>query len=597
MGSRLRLLLTALSIVGVCIVVFSVPFLYSNDGPQHLLGAYVHRFYERFDEVWYLNEPLTDHGYRELVELLLGFQDPFAAHQTALAIIGALYVLGWSRLGSVLRPGSSGWEVPPIASLFVAKCYFWGFIPFLCSLALAPWMLSVVWQRRLVRPLDILVVGGLLMIMVQIHPFPPAIVGMFLVGQSICERDGRFFVRLAATGFLPAAYTLYISRLSGSATGEVEFVIDTNPLAFAFEELIPGDGVGQFFFALLMLVVIVLAIAGEGRRTVVLRLAVGAWLLSLAAPDNIPGWEVLGARFAPFLIPLALCAVNQLEMNQRQGPLMWRITSWARWSLAPLGAMAAIAHGFHARAASKAIFDDVHPLYVAIEAGLPDFATADWDLTVLRGPSGGPFSLVETHGPMTHVPQLLAMTRRGRPNWTQASTPALHHLLRPGLVAPHPAGGRAKLGEYVRFWGDGAGRQREVALATYLASQFTALVYVVIADPAEGPLLEDLGFPVHQTFPVDDIRIGYLTTFEGCTVTIQVDSPVADVVELGLAFDDEPYSLIPIGAGRTDLLLEHYPCGRWWVRTELGCTADPRSLVDVYGQDTHLVCRNTAPGR
>jgi hypothetical protein len=594
MGSRLRLLLTALSIVGVCVVVFSVPFLYSNDGPQHLLGAYVHRFYERFDEVWYLNEPLTDHGYRELVELLLGFQDPFAAHQTALAIIGALYVLGWSRLGSVLRPGSSGWEVPPIASLFVAKCYFWGLIPFLFSLALAPWMLSWVWRRRLERPLDIVVVGGLLIIMVQIHPFPPALAGLFLVVQAVCERDLRFLARLAAAGFLAGAYALYISKLSiPTSGGSVDFAFDAEPLGFFFGELIPDDTAGQAFLGLLMVSVIGLAIVG-GRGALILRLAVAGWIVSLGVPDNVPGWEILSARFAPFFVPVALCAAFQLE-PARMASRAKRIGAWAYRSLAPLGVLTALAHGLHARTSSTEIFDDVHPFFTALESALPDFFDADWDLVILRGSL--PLVLDDTHGPIGHLAQLVAMTKRGRPNWSQASGGSLHHLARPRVDGTHPAAGRAKLGEYAMLWNLTPPAQREQQLAAYLANLYTALVYVFVADPAERPLLEDLGFLVHQTLPLDATRVAFLTTFEGCTVSMAFESPVADVVELGIAPDEDPYALLPIGAGRTDLLFEHYPCGRWWVRPELGCTADPRSLVDVYGQDTHLVCRNTAPGR
>jgi hypothetical protein len=551
-------------------VIWLPGYQFTNDGPQHLLGAIVHATYEssplELDQTWFLNEPLTDHGFRELVQAftLLGF-GPWAANNWAIVALFLMWCGGWWALGRQV-------DSPPLSNavagvLFFSKFYWFGLWPFMSAAAVVPWLLTWFLHTRLGRVVDIVVFGGGMLLVVHAHPLPAVILGGICLASL--RNSTEFFFLVGAS--LPAALlTLAIRGFSPPAVGAFEWAYEASWLAIIFGEYLPGFGVSQ-----LLLVVLLGAALIIPAPLVNVRLSVVALSLILggiALPDNIPGWEIVGPRLLTFGVPLLLVCAR------------------TRWGAVVqlLAAVFVVVHVVGAVGFANETEKRYRPTYEALRV-VNRFGPIDWELHILDGEWDGPERQIEKYSGFAHMGQVLALEKGGRPAFTQATNRGLHHILAPPYPDRHLGHSTGTiLGEWARFWtGDEPSEARAVRLAEYFSRVRPSERHVVIAQSTDLPLLERVGLRYQKVgdVPGAEIVVGSLA---GCDVAVLVGAQGSgDVAEIGIAPSEAPIDILPLRAGRNEFSLEGYPCGRWWVRVIDGCStrADGRSIVDNFSGD------------
>lgn len=570
---HLAAILFSLSLLVGCGVIFGVGFQFTNDGPQHLLGAYVHQYYAEsglsFDETWLMNEPLTDHGFRELVQLsLTAGLSVFQANNVAVLVMFSMWSFGWSAL--LMRLGGSANMAPALVVVFFSGPYWFGLWPFLFSVSIVPMVILVALRSNLRRRIDLFAFAGLLLIQVHAHPFPAVLAGLCAVAVA----GPRFQVFVAGA---PAALLAALIADS-SKSGEVEWhATDSGIGGAVIGDFLTGFPASQFLVFVLVAVSLISAFfSGPSVRR---RISVIASVLIIAGallPDNVPGWQIFAARFTAIGIPLALvCVTTNL------------------WKLDWLPAFFCLVHlidvcRFAVRTEKEYLSD-----FSEIQKKLPSLVGKDWEMHRLRGKLDAEV-IVNRYSGWAHMPQLLAMSAGGRPASTQADDVKLHHLLAPALKPQHL--GHVKgmvLGEWTRRWYDVGDTVRFFYLGEYFSRATNSDTHVIVTTPDDEPIFARLGIDARFVAELPSSTNLYVATVRGCSVHIDVDTPTQDVIEIGLAPSEDCLEALPVPAGTSQIDLLGFPCGRWWIRTEAGCTSglDSRYIADVEaGEPTMLRC-------
>lgn len=566
--------------------IYAVDFLLTNDGPQHLLTAFVHRFYHssplRFDETWIINEPLTDHGYKEVFGLLVTWfpwrlADRIAFHAPVLvASAGWLLVARW-------RGGQ--WQVRGLLllGLSITWNYWIGFLPFAYASAFSPWILLVFLTSSLERPFHLFIFAALLLLQAHCHPFPAMVIGGLVFGTSVARRDLKGVLRVIVGGLPAAALALYVAHLSTVAIKGGVWEFDRNPFNAYFACYVPGPlafrvALGGF----LVLLAVVSVRRWRGLSPVSrcgLALAALALLVSPLLPIRWGTWDLVGPRTLVTLAPMLIALSGDFAMR-----------------LAPALALAFAAFSASylewVRFQSVAVESAYSDVFEAAITHLPALPRLDWEFQVLEitpHPKGVEVA-VPYLSPALHIPQALAVEKGGRPIYTQSDDRVLHGLLRQdlpwrhiGQEDIHPAG------LWASFWGQlqDDPERRHVHMAAHFSRMAHHDVLFVIGFDDDAIGMERAGYKVTYLGKSERGLAILRGDFEGCTVALEIVAAFADVVEIGLIPEDKPIEAVPVDAGRTDLWLDRLPCGRWWIRTEQRLTPSgpPYVVVDVQRED------------
>lgn len=572
---------TLLFLLSFCVGVFlilHVGFQFTNDGPQHLLGAYVHHNYTdsalALDETWLLNEPLTDHGFREVVQLFLAAGlSVFEANNAAVVVLFMMWSFGWSAL--LVRLGGSRLMAPAIVVVFFSCPYWFGLWPFVFSLSLVPFVVLVSLRSQFRRRIDLFVFAGLLLIQVHAHPFPAVVAGAIAVVATWPSRS----VFLAGT---PAAILALIIA-DHSKSGEIEWQATEPGIGGAVVgDFLSGFPAAQFLVVALAAVSILSAWFGGGSGTQ-RRLSIVALALLIAGallPDNIPGWQIFASRFTAVGVPLALTCISSDLRRLEWLPAFFAVIHFAD------------VFRFSDRT-RREYFDD----FIEVQKQLPKLIGKDWEMHRLRGELDAEM-VVHRYSGWAHMPQLLAMSAGGRPAATQADDRKLHHLLAPAIRPKHL--GQVKgmeLGEWTRRWYDVGDLVRFFYLGEYFSRVTNSEIHVLVTRPDDEPVFERLGVDARLIAKLPSQLNLYVATIEGCDVHLSIESPADDVLEIGIAPSEDSIELLPVTAGTSEIDLSGFPCGRWWIRTEAGClgAAETRLVADVEAGDVTMLICNSKP--
>jgi hypothetical protein len=166
--------------------------------------------------------------------------------------------------------------------------------------------------------------------------------------------------------------------------------------------------------------------------------------------------------------------------------------------------------------------------------------------------------------------QVLAVTKLGQPNFTQATDEILHGILYRKKLKPGPGGGEQEMGEALKFWGklhDNVPR-RQIEIASYLAHGFPADVLIGAGLESDEQALRTAGYDVEKIGSTAAGLSLFEARFVGCSLDLVFDAAVSDVIEIGVLPLGGAVEIVPVSAGHNVIRLERESCGTWWVRGE-----------------------------
>lgn len=320
--------------VGLVLVVWSVGYLPTQDGAQHILQSYLVNHYgdaaRGYDRYLEPGQAVSALGFTLVfssVEPLLGWRDAFRVVQAVTVLVWAW---GFFALVAALHPKRLALGLLGFATAF-QWAFYMGFFSFVMAtgigfvvLALAlephPWTL----RRRAL-------IAGLLFLQAIVHVFPTQLVGFALV-LLVSIRTPRH-QRLKQLGWLAlmalpalAIAVLCVDPAEGAGPFHVKRWLGG---AQRLRLLASAFTTGPCWRAWLPLLAALAGLVAAGRRLVRRRAraaetALGATALlllalSLLAPLHLSGWEYFSPRFLPLgtMLGVALLPVEALPPLRR----------------------------------------------------------------------------------------------------------------------------------------------------------------------------------------------------------------------------------------------------------------------------------------
>ena len=355
-----RAISIAAVLLGVAAVaaLASVPYLPTNDGPQHVFaGVAANHFDETargYDRYLELRQPITSLGFHAVfstVERVLPWR---IALTTTLAAIVLLWGWGTTVLARLVRP-----ERAVLGLLGFAMALGWplymGLFSFALGTALGFWVLAFALWRWPAAPLDRVALALALLVQAMAHLFTAQATALVLVVLVLFRAPKETRLKELALLALVGLPTMGIAALalSSGATALPTTPTDLGPLdrvlllAKAFVS-------GPWWRGAIPVVAAVLGVLATARSrdeasAVERGLAVAATvLLALASfvPFNIGGWEYLGPRFIPLGVTLGVVVLP----IERLGRPRWALAAASLWTAAAIAWAGWFHRDLHARA-------------------------------------------------------------------------------------------------------------------------------------------------------------------------------------------------------------------------------------------------------
>lgn len=551
---------------------WSVPYLPTNDGPQHVLIGHIQNNYvpgSIYVAQLVPNLKVTYYGFDALfmpLEAALGWQD---ALRLSLSIITLLFAWGFVALARSLDPRSVPWVGLLGFPLALSWHLYGGFFAYLAASGLGLWI--VAWGRSARSVVGRAALGLALFVQAIAHIFAFMLTfGVLLLAVTTTSGEGdgaRWERRWRAVWPL---LLLGVPELAlGGATflgtfEKTNFVQDFSwlgPLELAHQLptlMFPGPSWRAWLsFGLLVVAACAVFRAKRWRSLTTQRrtfavLGAAFLMLALVAPFNLPTWQFFSPRMLPLGLALLLAGLGPFSLRAGCG-LALAVAVWLSVSIAFHRDLAqrygdAIA-GLFAPVQWKGV---VMPVPLEATAGLP------------TDPNRSPLPYI---APLTHWPALYAAAHGGFEPYLFVGGTAVH-----AFGPRRPAGVEVPLFDpaylfsitnQAEFAWDQRLRRRLQAEVASLAVRYEA-VAVMGARPSDRELWRDWGFRA-------DWQQGSVlfTRFAGCRIALRVtDMPDdAGLSRLEVAIDPAPPALgfdLALAARRSvdqALELAHLPCG------------------------------------
>lgn len=555
MPVRKRVALMAACLAVQAVVLAAAPLLFSNDGPQHLLSAYMYAHPEHAVADWVVVNPVTDNGYRQVfwvIDALLGWR---RAHLVAAALPLVVALAGWLALATQERQGATA-RAALLTAVSIPWHYWIGLLPFLYATAFVPFVYMLI---RDGRRTSLLLSSLLMMFQASCHPFPVMVAGaVFFVTRPTVKSAAA----VALTGIPAACVALIVAKGSIQAEGG-GVVWDLEPDVFRqfFSQYMPGL---QAFRVFLFVSMVALMFSSWRQRARLSRerraMLLVATLLIVATPllpFSANGWELVRARLLPTGFPL-LVAFAPIPV----GGTAAMTTVFAVYG--------AIVFGWIAQTASE-LNRAYNDIYDGLEKSVKPLSGLVWQLDIFETElAPDPIPEIDAYGGTAHMAQVLAITKLGQPNFTQATDEFLHGVIYKRKLKPRPGAGEQELGEALTFWGrlhDNMPR-RQLEMTSYFAHGYPADVLIAAGLSRDGDALRAAGYQVTEIGTTAAGLSLFEARFVGCSVEIVFEAAVDDVVEIGVLPLGGAVDVFPVSAGRNVIQLEQEPCGTWWVRGE-----------------------------
>jgi hypothetical protein len=486
-------------VLGVA-TLWSVDYLPTNDGPQHIFLGHAENLYGDSTTIYRSQfVPQLQFAARgfalwfDPLEPLLGFRD---ATRVVLSLFYSWIFGGYVLLVHALGP-SRRWLA--LLGCAVPLCWplYMGLFPYYSGLGIGLLLLGYVARRAVFDRRAAMVVGAGLALQYVHHAFSavPTILCLAILVAVRCERAERraTLVRFA-TALVPAAIGLVALawfRPPASA-GPVE--LHWEPMArralilprVLFSGSAPTRWVGSTLLggALVASVVRFRRVERTERAYIVCAWASALFLLAL--PIVIPGWQFFNVRFAPFVVVFALplLPLERLKSETRERALC---------AIAAAGLLVP-AFGFH-RSLRASCADDLAGLSVPVARVGYRFPVALEPFCEL--PRDATQSPVPFLGPARNMGALYAAAQGGTVPNAFANAPAIHPFLaRRGEDAPRvpiPDEATLRFGEEVERLANAPARKHMLQTVSILAQSYDD-VLVFGATDADVTTLGELGF-------------------------------------------------------------------------------------------------------
>ena len=326
---------------GLVSSLWAVPYLPTNDGPQHVLSGYIEN---HFDDVGApyrgylaLLPQFAARGFAMLflpLEVAFGWRVGLKLAESAMAVANlwgfAVLVLALERRSSPI-PSIRRFTALLGAVVALPWVFYMGFFPGVVAwgfglfvLGFALWSPTWTLARRFV-------VGAMLTLQAVMHVFTAGVTGVLLLalGLALAARDKRLreAALTVATG-VPAGFVFLLTLLDRGKLAEVAASHDTawdplaDRLAYLAGTLCPGTRIRSFLALGLGVAACGMTLvrarpsraAGPqrvDRADVLLAVIAPAFiLLSLVLPRDVPGWQFFSPRLAGMGLTLGLALVD-----------------------------------------------------------------------------------------------------------------------------------------------------------------------------------------------------------------------------------------------------------------------------------------------
>jgi hypothetical protein len=370
-------------------------------------------------------------------------------------------------------------------------------------------------------------------------------------------------VAVALAGVPAGCIALIVAEGSVQAeNGGVLWDLEPDIFRQFFSQYMPGLQV--FRVVLLVACLALLVLCWRQRKTLsrerraMLLTAVLLIVATPLLPFSANNWELVRARLLPIGFPL-LVALTPIPTGGLAAAMAGVFSVYGFFVLGWIAQTAADLN--------RAYGD----IYDGLEKSMKPLPGLVWQLDVLETAiAPDPVPEIDAYGGTAHMAQVLAVTKLGQPNFTQAISEYLHGIIYRKKLKSSPGRGDQELGEALKFWGkmrDNPER-RQIEIASYLAHGYPAEVLIVAGLETDEFPVRAAGYSVEKIGKTEAGLYLFEARFVGCSLDFAFDAVVSDVVEIGVLPLGGAVEIVPVSAGHSEVRLEGVPCGTWWVRGE-----------------------------
>lgn len=597
-------------LIGLVLSVVGVPYLPTNDGPQHIFTLHATNHLDQPGTGWsewlVPHQPLSSRGFATVfspLDLLLPWR---TAVRLALALLVAVWAAGAFTLARAVHP-ERGWLGLTVAAAALQWAFYMGFFNFYLASGFGLFVLAYALQRESATPGRLAVLAVLLLVQALFHLVAAVFTGLALATLALLRagpgRRGAALVRTMLVG-TPAALVALSATAVRVGSG-MQVAVDPDiagtemfPPAWTLARCFAGGPLWRAWPLTLLAVLSIGVWIWRRERTPSDRalLTVGSALLLAAAllPLHLPSWHFFSVRFLPLAVPLLVLALP-VEALPRLG----------RLGVAAASVVFAAAATTWGAAHHRDLAERSAPALAGLEAGI---AREGPRLPIVLDPLLGR-SLEDAEAdmpftaPLLNLGKLYATEQGGMVPHTFASDPSIHSALMTEegeRRLPPAADPRYVLRSL------GPGNERDLALreavTVYLAAHGTRYEDVILAGrPEDADHLEWLGFE-----PDWREQGLVIARFRGCPFTVRfpdaANLPEDAVLELGwypALGVTHRYSLarVPLGPDGSRTLPLRQSCGGLWVRLAPassvceGADDSGRLVVRSARSQPEVVCR------
>ncbi len=604
-GRTPALIALGLLAAAVTATILSTPWIFTNDGAQHLHSAELERTWGDAPAV----EALLDHhptptanGFAALYRLFGGWLGPLGGTQAVLVLLALAWIGGVTALVLAVRP-TELWVATLGAATALNWCFYMGFFNFLAGTSLGLLLLAFAVRTGLRRPGAVAAVAAALCAGVWVHLFATALTGLGLLILAVtAEAEGRRR-RVMATlvaGAPAAVYAGAIAVVFAEDGGVMEAAWTPNALGEAHAFFVGGPW-WRAAPVILIAACGVLAGAVRGWRgtlapaeRALLVIAVVFLALAGVTPFHLPRWQYFSPRFLPLGVLAALLLAPTEWLRRRAAALGPGILVLV--SLTSLG----WSYGYHQRMAGAC-----HPILEAVAAPLETEGLRI--ALVLEEPDGAlfpdPDGEIRDLQPLMHLDALMAAAHGGVAAGLWSTRSAIHPFrFREGVRETLPTAGPAVRLRQARATATDATAHRELtdSILSWYGSKAADTGDLVLWSHRDRDWFLARGF-VAQTA---DRSLSVLR-YQGCALSLGLDGippgAAVAIVEYGWYPLDAAHrsTRLPLAGtvgGRRIVPLDAPPCGPLWIRVEVH--GDDGARWGCAGADAagRVVMRN-APGR
>jgi hypothetical protein len=566
--------------LAVALVICSVSYLPTNDGPQHVLaGVVLKAFSDPGTAYSAVLEPLpafAERGFSMVFVPLLEMFSWRVALSLTLVLVALSGAWSFAALSCALARGRTPWAFLGFALAFPWTFYM-GFLPFVLAANVGVGIVAYAVAREEPRRTQLLALSAMLLAEAVMHVGAALMTGLVVLLLFLLRAQrGQ---RLRATGIValtgvPAGLVLagvFLTSTHARGTGEpwlwtprMEWLVELPRYA------LPGP-----MPRALLGVALVLCGLGAGTRRALRREGTRAELAvlvvallfvvcALVGPIDLPGWQLVAPRFASLGVPLAVALLATVRPPRVARLLPSAIAASAALSLL-------VTYDFHRR-----LSRGCEPALAGLSAPVVlEGSTLPLPLDTFCGVASDPRASEVPHlAPLFHVGALYAAARGGLTPYMFGGASAIHAFrYRAGPLPASASPPSPSPAAYVALAGGKAAA--DPALRAYLLARFaeygTAHGHLLVVGAREGELANLLTRGYVADWQNDSAMIAHPRSCP-LDVVVHADDPDHVRVEVGqrpagevaIAIGGAGAEKLPDGGRRVKFAAGG--CGPVWVR-------------------------------